>query len=118
MKLFDIIYEKDNKQEILSCSEINLNEYKQWILNQDGTIIDIKERQVPKKSPKVFTKDDIEKRNYYYSKYSTEKRRLDVGAINQKDFEQRKSLLKELRKKCKNKEEYKTKYEKVYKCGE
>lgn len=115
MKLFDIVYEKDNKREILSCSEINLKEYERWILDKNGKIIDIKERPFPKKPPKVFSKDCIEKRNYYFSKYGTEKRRVDAGTITKKEFEQRKSLLKELRKECKTKQEYKTKYESVYK---
>lgn len=115
MKLFDIVYEKDNKQEILSCSEINLKEYERWILDKEGKIIDIKERPFPKKASKVLSKNTVEKSNYYYSKYGTEKRRLDAGAIDKKEFDKRKSLLKELRRECKTKQEFKTKYESIYK---
>lgn len=86
-----------------------------WDLDNNGKIIDIKERPLPKKPPKVFSKDCIEKRNYYYSKYGTEKRRVDAGTITKKEFEKRKSLLKELRIECKTKNEYKTKCENVYK---
>ena len=115
MRLFDIVYEKDNKQEIISCSEINLKEYKQWVLEKEGKIIDIKERPLPKKTPKVFSKDAVEKRDYYFSKYGTEKRRLDNGKITKKEFETRKKYLKLLRRECKTKIEFKEKYEQKYK---
>lgn len=114
MRLFDIVYEKDNKQEILSCSEINLKEYKQWVLDKEGIIIHIKERPLPKKGPKVFSKDAVEKRDYYYAKYGTEKRRLDNKRITKKEFEKRIELLKELREECKTKSEFKRKYERIY----
>lgn len=115
MRLFDIVYEKDNKQEILSCSEINLEEYKKWILDNMGSVIDIKERPLLHKHKKSISKDDIEKGSYYSSRYLAEKRRLDNGKITEKEFEERKKFLKLLKRECKTKLEFKAKYEKEYK---
>lgn len=115
LKLFDIVYEKDNKQEILNCSEINLEEYKKWVLEKEGKIIDIKERPLHHKPKKTMSKDDIEKGRYYSSKYIAEKRRLDKGKISKKEFEERKKYLKSLRRECNTRIEYKKRYESMYK---
>ena len=66
------------------------------------------------KEQKVFSKDAVEKRDYYFSKYGTEKRRLDNKRITKKEFEKRIELLKELREECKTKSEFKRKYERIY----
>jgi len=115
MRLYDIVYEKDNKQEILNCSEINLEEYKKWVLEKEGKIIDIKERPLHHKPKKTMSKDDIEKSKYYYSKYITETRRVDNNRIKKREYNKRIKLLKLLREECKTKSEFKDKYEKEYK---
>ena len=116
MRLFDIKFEKNNNEiDILSCAEKNLKNYQQILLDKGWKIIAIEEKPEPKKEPKKINKDSIEKRDYYYSKYRTEKRRLDTKAITKVEFKNRVLLLKELRRECKTKSEFQTKYEEVYK---
>lgn len=116
MKLFDIKFEKNNNEiDILSCAEKNLKNYQQILLDKGWKIIAIEEKPEPKKEPKKISNNSIEKRDYYYSKYRTEKRRFDTKMITKTDFNSRVLLLKELRRECKTKLEFQNKYEEVYK---
>ena len=114
MRLFDIKYENNNETDIVSCSERSLKNYEQIIIYKGWKIISIEEKSQPKKETKKLTINSIEKRDYYYSKYGTEKRRLDNKRITKKEYEKRIELLKELREACKTKSEFKRKYERIY----
>ena len=112
MKLFDIKYKNGNKVDTLSCSNTNLEDYKEVIIDKGWKILSVNEKPLPKKEP---NKKSIEKNKYYYSKYGTEKRRLDNKRITKREFKTRIELLKKLREECKTKSEFKRNYEKVYK---
>lgn len=115
MKLFDIKYSENNKNDIISCSESSLKHFKEWASINGRKIISITERLQPKKTIKPFNKDIMEKKKFYYSKYSTEKSRLNRNKISKEEFEERLALLKRLKEECKTKSEFKRKYEKIYK---
>lgn len=115
MRLFDIKYKNNNEIDILSCSEQNLKSYEKIIINKGWEIMSIEEKPQPTREPKKINSDSIEKKDYYYSKYRTEKRRLDTKAITEIEFKNRVLLLKKLRRECKTKLEFETEYEKIYK---
>lgn len=115
MKLFDIVYKINNKKVKNSISEVIFFDFKTDLINRGGEIISVEERGLPKRKKKNSDRNSIEKSKYYYSKYGTEKRRLDNKRITKREFEKRIKLLKELREECKTKSEFKRNYEKVYK---
>lgn len=115
MKLFDIKYSENNKNDIISCSESSLKHSKEWASINGRKIISISERLQPKKTNMPFDKDIVEKKNYYYSKYSTEKSRLNRNKISKEEFNERIKLLKTLRIECKTKEQFRKRYENINK---
>ena len=115
MKLFDIVYKINNKKIKSSISEVIFSDFKKDLIIKGGEIISEKERALPNRKKKVYDKSTIEKSKYYYSKYGTEKRRLNNKRITKKEFEKRIELLKELREECKTKSEFKRKYERICK---
>ena len=115
MKLFDIKYSENNKNDIISCSESSLKHFKEWASINGRKIISISERLQSKKANVALNKDIIEKNNFYYSKYSTEKSRLNRNKITKEEFDERIKLLKTLRIECKTKNQFRKRYEKIYK---
>lgn len=114
MKLFDIIYKINNKEIKSSISEVIFFDFKKDLIKKGGEIISAEERALPKRKKKESDRNSIEKSKYYYSKYGTEKRRLDNKRIKKREFEKRIELLKKLREECKTKSEFKRKYESIY----
>lgn len=115
MNLFDIVYKINNKKIKNSISEVIFSDFKKDLISKGGEIISEEERALPNRKKKTSDRNSIEKSKYYYSKYGTEKRRLDNKRITKREYEKRIDLLKSLREECKTKSEFKRKYERIYK---
>lgn len=115
MKLFDIVYKINNKKIKSSISEVVFYDFKKDLISKGGEMISAEERVLPKRRNKISDRNSIEKSKYYYSKYGTERRRLNNNRISKREYEKRIDLLKSLREECKTKSEFKRKYERLYK---
>jgi len=114
LKLFDVVYKINNKKVKTSISEVIFYDFKKDLISKGGEIISTEERALPNRKKKACDRNTIEKSKYYYSKYGTEKRRLDNKRITKKEFEKRIELLKKLREECRTRTEFKRKYERIY----
>lgn len=109
-KTYSIVYKLAGEQKTISCSCYSLQKYVDKLVSERGEVIYIfahKQKEKEKK-PKDINKAEIQR--YYNNKYSNYQKQYKVGKINEQEFEEIKKVLKELKSKCKTREEFENRF--------
>lgn len=116
MDICTIYYNKGGKELEYKCSAYSLNAITEELKKQGAKVEEVviyKKTQRPKKE---ITRDEIDKRKYYNSRYKRYYILCKRGDISQETFNKIKEFLKSQKKTCKNKEQFEINFKKYIKA--
>lgn|GEM_PF-3392738 len=109
-KTYSIVYKIAGEQKTISCSCYSLQEYVDKFVNEGGEVICIVAHKQNEKEKKPKDINKAEMQRYYNNKYSNYQKKYKVGKLNEQEFEEIKKVLKELKSKCKTREEFENRF--------
>ena len=115
MDICSIIYCKDNKKFEFQCSAYSVDTIRNELKQQGAEIREVITYERPKKQTKQISKDELEKRKYYNTKYAYYYRRYKKGNISESSFRKFRDFLMVNKKISENKEQFEEKIKKYEK---